>query len=90
MIEVLIIAAIAIIWEYINAWNQHAVYVKFTQCYVSNIFQLKIIKTEDNRTACLKCYKEKKLLELIPYKYIFQNMKGMIQRKKINQCNTPR
>ena len=41
MVEVLIIATIAVILQYINVSNQHLVHLKFTQCYMPNTFQLK-------------------------------------------------
>ena len=40
MIEVLIIATMAILLAYINGSSQH-VHLKFTKCYMLNIFQLK-------------------------------------------------
>ena len=41
---VLITATMAITLQYINVSNQHVVHLKFTQCYMANIFQLKKIK----------------------------------------------
>lgn len=41
MIQVLTIAAMAAILQYINASNPHTVHLKFTWCHMSNIFQLK-------------------------------------------------
>ena len=32
---------VAIILRYVNVANQHVVHFKVTQCYISNIFQLK-------------------------------------------------
>lgn len=37
MIEILIIATMAVILQYIHVVNQH-VDLKFTQCYMSNVF----------------------------------------------------
>lgn len=33
-------ATMAITWQYVNVSDHHVVYLKHTQCYLLNIFQL--------------------------------------------------
>ena len=40
MIEVLTVATEAIILQYIKVSNEHVVHLRFTQYYMSNMFQL--------------------------------------------------
>ena len=44
MIEVLTVAIVAIIPQYIKVSNEHVVHLRFTQYYMSNIFQLRVRK----------------------------------------------
>ena len=56
----------AIVLQYINVSNQHVVYPKFTQCYMSNIFQLKKKRKALIRKSA-SCHKrDKDLLVVIP------------------------